>query len=331
MQSRTNLACSFVIAACLLPAGANAAESSLADAQSYPSKPIRLVNPFAVGGAGDIMARIIGQKITENWRQQVVVESRPGAGGTIGTEYVVRSAPDGYTVILVAPTLATYPSLYRKPSFDPVKDLAPVTLLSTAAFVLVVHPTVPAKSVKGLIAAAKANSAGLTFASSGTGAGGHLSGELFKSMAGIKMTHVAYKGSSPALVDLIAGHTDMMFSNAPSALPHVKTGKVRALAVTTPKRSDLLPELPTISEAGVPGYEVTQWNALLAPAGTPQAIVDKLSSEVSRVLKLPDVNSRLVGLGFKPEGSTSKELGEHLKAEISKWAKVIKAAGIRLD
>lgn len=327
MFSIAYLARSFVMIALLVPVAVSAAES----AQSYPSKPIRLVNPFSVGGAGDIMARIIGQKIMENWRQQVVVESRPGAGGTIGTEYVVRAAPDGYTIILVAPTLATYPSLYRKPSFDPVKDLAPVTLLSTAAFVLVVHPSVPAKSVKELIAAAKSNSAGLTFASSGTGAGGHLSGELFKSMAGIKMVHVAYKGSSPALVDLIAGHTDMMFSNAPSALPHVKTGKVRALAVTTPTRSALLPQLPTVSEAGVPGYEVIQWNALLAPAGTPQAIVDKLSSEVSRVLKLPDVNSKLVGLGFKPEGSTSRELGEHIKAEIAKWAKVIKAAGIRLN
>lgn len=314
----------------VLPVGI-LAQTGPADAQAYPSRPIRWVVPFPAGGGADRLSRVIGQKLTENWGQQTVIEFRPGAAGNIGTEFVARAAPDGYTIGLVSPNLATYPSLYRKPAYDPVKDFAAVTLVSTASFVLVVHPSVPAKSVRELIALAKAAPGRLNYASSGVGAGAHLSAELFKSMAGVNIVHVPYKGHTPALVDLIAGQTDMMFSNAGSGLPHIQAGKLKALAVTTPQRWALLPQLPTLSESGLPGFDVTQWSGLVAPAGTPQAIIDKLSGEVVRILKMPDVHTQIVALGFTPVGNTPSEFSAHIKAEIAKWAKVIKAAGIRAD
>ena len=332
MALMTLLVRSTVLGAALgLAAAGASAQPGPAELQAYPNKPIRWIFPFPPGGGGDSMSRVIAQKLTESWGQQIVIDFRPGAAGNLGTEIAARAAPDGYTVVLVSPNFATYPSLYRKPAYDPVKDFAPVTLVSTAAFVLVVHPSVPATSVKELVALAKAKPGELNYASSGVGAGAHLSAELFKSVLGVNVVHVPYKGHTPALVDLIGGQTDMMFSNAPSALPHIKAGKLRALAVTTSKRWALLPQLPTMAESGLPGFEVSQWSGLLAPAGTSQAIIDKLNGEVVRVLKLPDVHQSLVKLGFEPVGNTPQEFAAYIRAEIAKWAKVIRAGGIHVD
>ncbi|OGA25770.1 MAG: hypothetical protein A3H34_02820 [Betaproteobacteria bacterium RIFCSPLOWO2_02_FULL_67_19] len=300
-------------------------------AQSYPDKPIRWVFPWPSGSAVDGVLRLMGQKLTESWGQQVLVDSRPGAAGNIGAETVARAAPDGYTVLYVTPGFSTYPSLYRKPVYDPVRDFAPVTLLITNPAILVVHPSVPAGSVKELIALAKARPGKLNYASSGVGAGIHLAAELFKSMAGVNVVHVPYKGHVPALVDLISGQVDMMFSNAPTALPHIKAGKLRALAVTTSKRWAPLPGVLTMAEASPPGFDYTYWGGLAVPAGTPQAIIDKLHGEVVRVMKLPDVRQSIDRQGYVPVGNTPQEFAAYIQAEIAKWAEVIRAGGIRVD
>ncbi|MPZ46096.1 MAG: tripartite tricarboxylate transporter substrate binding protein [Betaproteobacteria bacterium] len=300
-------------------------------AQGYPGKPVRLVFPWPSGSAIDGLLRLMAQKLTERWGQQVVVDSRPGAAGNIGAEMVARAAPDGYTVLYVTPGVSTYPSLYRKPVYHPVKDFAPVSLVVITSFILVVHPSVPAGSVKELLALAKARPGVLNHASSGVGAGIHLAAELFKRMGGVNIVHVPYKGHAPALVDVISGQVDMMFSNGPAALPHVKAGKLRALAVTTSKRWPPLPEVPTMAEAAPPGFEITYWGGLAVPAGTPQAIIDRLRDEVVQALQLPEVRQSIVTQGFVAVGSTPQEFGAYIQAEVARWAEVIKAGGIRLD
>lgn len=308
-----------------------AAGTTAGAAQSYPDKPVRLVFPWPSGSAIDGVLRLMAQKMSARWGQQVLVDSRPGAAGNIGAEIVARAAPDGYTVLYATPGVSTYPSLYRKPVYHPVRDFAPVSLVVITSFILVVHPSVPARSVKELVALAKARPGKLNYASSGVGAGIHLAAELFKTMADVKIVHVPYKGHAPALIDAISGQVDMMFSNGPAALPQIQAGKLRALAVTTSKRWPPLPAVPTMAEAYPPGFEITYWGGLAVPAGTPQAVIDKLHAEIVRVMKLPDVHEHMVRQGFVPVGNTPREFGAYLQAEVTRWAAVIKAGGIRLD
>jgi tripartite-type tricarboxylate transporter receptor subunit TctC len=303
-----------------------------AKAQEYPSKPIRLVVPFAAGGATDVLARLVGERLTASLGQQVVVDNRPGAGGNIGSDIVARAEPDGYTILMGAVgTHAINPSLYPKMPYDPVKDFAPVTLVASVPNVLVVNPEVPAKSVQELIDLAKAKPGELNFASSGNGTSIHLSGELFKAMTGTDIVHVPYKGSGPAVTDLLGGQVQMMFDNMPSSLPHVKAGKLRALGVTSAKRSPALPEVPTIAEAGVPGYDATSWFGILAPAGTPEPVVTRLQGAIVQALGEPEMRQRMADLGAEPVGDTPAEFGQFIAAEIAKWAKVVNDAGVKLE
>jgi tripartite-type tricarboxylate transporter receptor subunit TctC len=303
-----------------------------AKAQDYPSKPIRLVVPFAAGGATDVLARLVGERLTASLGQQVVVDNRPGAGGNIGSDIVARAEPDGYTILMGAVgTHAINPSLYPKMPYDPVKDFAPVTLVASVPNVLVVNPEVPAKSVQELIDLAKAKPGELNFASSGNGTSIHLSGELFKAMTGTDIVHVPYKGSGPAVTDLLGGQVQMMFDNMPSSLPHVKAGKLRALGVTSAKRSPALPEVPTIAEAGVPGYDATSWFGILAPAGTPEPVVTRLQGAIVQALGEPEMRQRMADLGAEPVGDTPAEFGQFIAAEIAKWAKVVNDAGVKLE
>ena len=304
----------------------------VAHAEAYPSKPITMIVPFPAGGTTDILARAIGQELFKTLGQQVIVDNRPGAGGNIGSALVAKAAPDGYTLLMgTVGTHAINASLYAKMPYDTVKDFAPITQVAAVPNILVVNPTLPVKSVKELIAYAKANPGKLNFASSGNGTSIHLSGELFKTMAGVDMTHIPYKGSAPALTDLLGGQVNLMFDNMPSALPHVKAGKLRALAVTSGKRSPAAPDLPTIEEAGVPGYEASSWFGVLAPAGTPPDIVNKLNAEIVRILKTPEMKERLSSQGAEPVGSSPGEFAAHIKAEMAKWAKVVKESGARVD
>lgn len=306
---------------------------STASAQSaYPVKPIRIVVAYTPAGTTDILARAIGQKFTEAWSQPVIVDNRPGANGTIGTELAAKAPADGYTLLMAtAATHAINPTLYPQLRYDAVKDFAPIALVATVPNILVVHPSLPVRNVKELIAYAKANPDKLSHGSPGIGSTGHLSAELFKSMTGIRMTHVAYKGSAPTLQDLMSGQVQVVIDNIPPYLPQVKAGKIRALAVTPAKRSPAAPQLPTVAEAGVKGYEASTWFALFAPAGTPSDIVQKLSAETRRILDLPDVRERLLGLGAQPAPSTPEELARFVKAEVAKWAKVIRDANVTLN
>jgi len=299
--------------------------------ESFPQRPVRWIAPFPPGGAADIVSRLLGQKLTEAWGQQIVVDNRPGAGGNLGTEIAARAAPDGYTVVLVPATFTTYPSLTKTPSYDPLKDFAPITLVSSSPTILVVNPSLPVKEVRELISLARAKPGELNYASSGIGASAHMAAELFKSMTRTNIVHVPYKGQPPALLDLISGRVQIMFPNIPVALPHIKAGRLRALAVSTAKRSALFPELPTISESGLPGFEVLQWSGLLAPAGTPRAVVGKYQREIATALNLPDVRQKLASQGFEAVGNTPGEFSDYIRAEIIKWAKVIQEAGIRPD
>jgi tripartite-type tricarboxylate transporter receptor subunit TctC len=303
-----------------------------AQAQTYPSKPIRMVVPFTPGGTTDILARTVGQKMGEAWGQPVVVDNRPGAGGNIGSELVAKSAPDGYTLLMgTISTHAINASLYKRLPFDPTRDFAPVSRVGTLPNILIVHPSVPVKSVKELIELAKSKPGDLNFASSGVGTSLHLSGELFNSMAGVKLVHVPYKGSSPALADLLGGQVKIMFDNLPTALPHVKAGKLRPLAVTGTKRAAVLPEVPTVIESGLPGFEVTSWFAVFAPAKTPKDIVTKLNGEIVKILNSADVKEKLTQLGVDAAPTTPEELAAFAKAETEKWGKVVKATGASAD
>ena len=299
---------------------------------AYPSKAIRMVVPFPPGGTTDILARVAGQKITEATGQQVIIDNRPGAGGNIGTEIVAKSAPDGY-MLLAAPgsTLTINPSLFSKLSFDPLKDFAPVTIIAAVPNLLVVHPSLPVKSVKELIAFAKSRPGQLNYASTGAGQSTHLTMELFKLTAGVEMTHIPYKGSSPALFDLLAGQVPLMFDNMPSSLPYVQAGRLRALAVSTLKRSPVLPSLVTVAESGLPGFEVTVWFGVLASAGTPRDIVTRLNAIIVKALTSPDTRERLAGQGAQPIGNTPEEFTAQMQRDLVKWAKVVKSAGIKLD
>jgi tripartite-type tricarboxylate transporter receptor subunit TctC len=318
------------VRAALLVAAVCAAWGAHADV--YPSKPIRFVVAFPPGGGTDIIARPIAQKLSERLAQQVVVDNRPGAGGNIGTEIVAKSAPDGYTMLMgSAGPLAINASLFASMPFDPQRDLAPVTLAATTPNVLVVHPSLKVTTAKELIALAKANPGRINFASSGFGTPAQLAGELFNSMAGVKLVHVPYKGAAPALADLLGGQVQLMFSTMPPALPHVKDGKLRAIAVTSLKRSPAMPELPTLDETGLPGFEANTWHGVVLPAGAQAEVITRLNREIVAILHLPDVVERLSAQGAEPVGSTPEEFAAYIKSETVKWAKVVRDSGAKAE
>ena len=302
---------------------------SAAFAQTYPQKPIRMVVAFAPGGPNDTQARLIGEKVTASLGQQVIVDNRAGATGMIGTAYVAKSPPDGYTLLLISAG-HTIIGNFQKLPYHPIEDFAPVTQVSSSPFVLVVHPSLPTRSVAELIRLAKARPGQLIYGSAGNGSSLQTAMELFNSMAGIKMVHVPYKGGGPATIDLIAGHVQLMMNNAVGSLPAARAGKLRALAVTSAKRSAAAPELPTIAET-VPGYEADAWYGIVAPRGTPAAIVALLRAEISKAIQLPDVRSRFATLGLEPVGGTPQEFGTLLQNEIGKWTKVVKDANIKAE
>jgi len=302
-----------------------------AAAQSYPAKSIRLIVPFPPGGSADILARAIGQKAGEGLGQSLVVENRPGAGTAIGAEALAKSAPDGYAIMIgTVSSHAINPALNPKLPFDPVKDFTPVSLVASIPFAMIVHPSVPAKTVQEFVALARAKPGTLNYSSAGSGTSNHLAGELLRSMTGIDIVHVPYKGSAPALNDLIAGQVSLMFDLVLTAAPHVKSGAVRGLAVTGAQRSSALPELPTVAES-IPGYEVSAWFGIFAPAGVPQPVVQRLNAEFVKALQQPDLRQRLASQGAEPLTNTPDEFAAYLRAEIDKWAKVVKAAGMKPD
>jgi len=302
-----------------------------ASAQQYPTRPIRLVVPFPPGGGTDTMARAIGPKLGEALGQQVVPENRGGAGANIGAEIAAKSSPDGYTLMLATITNAIGASLYTRLNYDLVRDFAPITQLATTPHILVVHPSVPVKSVKEFIAFAKARPGELTYSSSGNGSAAHLAGELFNSLTGVKTVHVPYKGGGPSMIALVGGEVSLAFATMPSAINYVRAGRLRGLAVTTAKRSPSTPELPTLAETGVAGYEAGSWYGLSAPAGTPKEIIGRLHAETIKVVALPDVKERLFNAGFEVVTSSPEQFGEFTRTEIQKWGKLVKAAGLKVD
>jgi tripartite-type tricarboxylate transporter receptor subunit TctC len=312
-----------LLAAIALCAGAGAS------AQQYPAGPMRIVVPFTPGGGTDILARLIAQKLNESWGQPVVVDNRPGAAGTVGTAFVAKAAGDGHTLLIVPAGYAGNPGLYKKLPYDHTRDLAPVSCLASGPLVLVVHPSLPPKSVKELIAFARARPGEINFGSSGAGTLPHLSAELFNSMSGIKMVHIPYKGAGAAVTDVMAGRVPVYFMNILQSLSLIKAGKLRALGVTTPERTPIAPEIPAIAEAGLKGYDMTNWYGLLAPAATPREAIVKLNAEVVRILKLPELTGRLSDDGMTVVASTPERFGEFLARETDKFTKVIEAAGIK--
>jgi tripartite-type tricarboxylate transporter receptor subunit TctC len=311
---------------------ATIAAATLASAQTYPSKPIKLIVPFPPAGSTDISARAVAGKLGERLGQPVVIENKPGAGGNIGTDVVAKAAPDGYTLVVgTVGTHAINASLYSKMPYDHVKDFAPVVLLSSTPNVLVVNPGLPVNSVKDVINLARAKPGELTFASSGSGTSIHLSGELFKSMAGLQMMHIPYKGSAPMQIDLISGQVNMSFDNLSAVMQQIKAGRLKALAVTGKSRSPMLPDLPTVEEAGLPGYEATSWNAVFAPAGTPRDIVDKLNRELNAILHSPDTRKYFAEQGGEAGGGTPEQLGAFVRSETAKWSKVVRDSGAKVD
>ncbi len=305
--------------------------STALQAQAFPAKPVRIVVGFAAGGPTDVAARLLSQKLTEKWGQPVVVEVRTGAGGNIAAEFVAKSPPDGYTLLLPAFAHAVNPSLYPGLPFDAEKDFAPVAMLMTSANLFALHPSVPARTMRELIALAKAQPGALTFGSAGVASASHLAGELLNSMAGIRITHIPYKGAAPASVDLVGGHISAAFPSISLALPHAKAGRLRVLGITSLKRAASLPEVPTIAEAGVAGFEVLSWYGLLAPAGTPAETVARINQDVTRVMHEADAAERIKALGAEPVKSTPAEFGAFLKNEMAKWAKVIRSAGVHAN
>jgi tripartite-type tricarboxylate transporter receptor subunit TctC len=300
-------------------------------AQAYPSKTVRLVVPFAAGGSTDIVARTISARLTEMWGQSVVVDNRAGGGTVIGTEIVAKSPPDGYTLLVTPAPFTINPSLLKKLPYDALNDFTPITLINTTPLVVVVNPGVPAKSIKELIALAKAKPGKLNFGSSGTGGSNHLAGELFDAMAGVKMVHIPYKGNAPALTDLVGGHVDLLFNGLTSAFALIKADKIRALAVTSRERSPVFPDLPTVSEAGLKGFEAVAWNGLTGPAKLPREIVAKVNADVIKIVNAPELRERLKAEGSDPVGSTPDQFAAFLRDEIAKWAKVIKFANVRAE
>jgi tripartite-type tricarboxylate transporter receptor subunit TctC len=297
----------------------------------YPVKPVRIVIGFAAGGGADILARTIAPKLGEVLGQQIVVDNRPGAAGNIGVELVVKSPPDGYTLLMGVPGLVINPSLYAKLPYELARDVAPISLLGAVPNLLVVHPSVPASSVRQLVQLAKDNPGKLNFASSGSGTSLHLAAELFKVMAGVDIVHVAYKGGAPAVADLMGGHVDLMFDVLPSSMPHVKAGKLKALGVTSERRTPLLPDVPTVAESGLPGYRAITWNGILAPAATPRDVINKLNGAIAQVLRTPEMKERFAAIGTEPIWNTPDEFAAFLRAEAVKWAGVIKSAGIKVE
>ena len=300
-------------------------------ADSYPSKPVHLILPFPPGGGTDILGRLIGEQLTVRLGQPVVQENRGGAGGNLGAEAVARAAPDGYTLLLAAPTLAISPTLYPKLAYDPLKDLAPIALVATVPNVMVTHPSVPARTLQEFIALAKRRPGELNFGSGGAGTSNHLGGELFNMVAGVKLVHVPYKGVNLAMQDVLAGNVQLVFIGIPAAAPHIRAGKLRALAVVAPQRSSALPDVPTAAEAGLPGFEVTTWYGVLAPAGTPRAIVERLNMELGRVMLAPELQPRLADMATEPRSGTPEAFAAYLREETAKWGKVIRDAGLRAE
>ena len=320
------VACLF-LAAVLLP-GAAAAQGA---AESYPAKPVRVVVGLAPGGATDIQTRLFAQKLSESFSRSFVVENRTGAGGTVAYAQVAKSAPDGYTLLGVAGGYTITPVVYAKLTYDPVKDFAPISLVAQAPFLLLTHPSLPVKSVKDLLALARAKPGMLDCASAGHGTSTHMAFELFKVLSGVKIAHVPYKGTGQALVDAMSGQVHMLFGNVLSSLTHAKAGRLRALAVTTAKRSAVLPELPTIAEEGVPGYENSTWHGWLAPAGTPPAILSRVNAELVKASRSPDVVERLAPDGGEPVGSTPEQFARFIATDMARWSKLVKETGIRFE
>ena len=316
---------------CLVALGCGLAVS-LGHAQSYPTKPIRLIVPFPPGGGNDVIARVIAQKLSERLGQQVIVDNRAGANGIVGLQALMQSPPDGYTLAVgAAGPLAVNPSLYDKLPYDPLKDFSPITNMVNYPLLLVVHPSVPVKTTQDLVNLAKAKPKQLYFASPGSGNSGHLAGELLNSMANVQTVHVPYKGQGPALSDLISGQVQMLYSSIPSVLPQVKSGQLNALAVGSAKRVPSLPDIPTISESGVPGYEAYSWVGMVAPAKTPKDIVNRLNREIVDILKQKDVSEKLNQQGALPVGDSPEQFAAYIKTEIDKWGAVVRAANIKAD
>ena len=315
-----------------LAIGASLIAATDAAAQAYPSRPVRLVVPFPPGGPLDIVGRLIAQKLGDAWGQSVVVDNRPGAGGNIGAELVAKAAPDGYTILMGAlSTHAVNPGLYAKMPYDAVKDFAPITLVAITPNVLVVNASLPVNSAKEFVAYAKANSGKLAFGSGSNGSAGHLAGELFKVETATDIIHVPYKGGAPATQALLAGDTQFMFDNLANAMPQVKAGKLKALAVTTAERSKLAPDLPTMAEAGLPGFDISTWFGLLASAGTPQEVIAKWNAEVTKILNSPDMRERLTAQGAEPAPMTPDQFAAFIRSEIPKYARIVKASGAKVD
>jgi tripartite-type tricarboxylate transporter receptor subunit TctC len=308
------------------------ATSSAVHAQAYPSKPIRLIVPFPPGGGNDVIARVVAQKLGERFGQQVVVDNRPGANGIVGLQALMQSAPDGYTLAVgAAGPLAVNPSLYDKLPYDPVRDFTAITNMVNFPLLLVTHPSVPAKTTRELVALAKAEPSRLYYSSPGSGNSGHLAGELFNTMAGVKIVHVPYKGQGPALADLLAGQVQMLYSSIPSVLPHVRSGRLNAIAVGSASRVPSLPEIVTIAESGVPGYEAYSWVGMIAPANTPREIVTRLNREIVEILKQKDVADKLNQQGALPVGDSPEQFAAYIKAEIEKWGAVVRSSNIKAD
>jgi len=314
-----------------LLAFALASTTLVAIAQTYPFKPVRIVVPFPAGGGVDLTARTVGQKLSDYLGQQVVIDNRAGAAGTIGAENVAKSPPDGYSLLVAGPgSVAVAPLLFPKLGYNPLKDLAPITMLVTMPYIIVMHPSIPAKNAKELIALAKANPGKLNMASGGAGTGQHLAGELFNVMAGIKMVHIPYKGTAPAIADIMGGHADLTFSD-PSVLPQLQSGRLKAIGVSGTKRYPPLPDVPTVAESGLPGFDALNWYPMMAPTGTPRDIIMRLNSDAIKALAAPDVKEKLMAQGLIPTPMTPEQLGQFIREDYERWAKVIKAANVKLD
>lgn len=332
-MTRTLHSSFLILHPCLLPAAALGLliASGAALAQAYPAGPVRVIVPFPPGGGVDGAGRLISQKLSEALGKQFIVDNRPGANGMIGSELAAKSAKDGYTLMVNGANFVTTPSLYSKVTYDPVRDFEPVSLLALAPNVLVVHPSLPAKTVKELVALARARPGEVNYAGSGSGSTPHLAAELFNTLAQVKMVHVPYRGTGPAIVGLMSGEASVMFMPTTNAVPLVRSGRLRALAVTSRERVSAMPELPTVSESGLKGYESSQWYGVLAPAGAPSDVLGLLSSQIVKIMQAPDMKQRLTGEGLVAVGSTREQFAVHIKVELAKWAKVIKASGARVD